>query len=141
MNLREILAISGASGLYKYVAQSKSGIIVESLTDGKRTMANASAKVSALGDIAVFTDAEEIPLGDLFQNVYDLKGGEVVALNGKSTPAELQAFMEEVLPNYDRDRVHNSDIKKIAAWYNILIGAGMTDFKVEEEQEEQEVEE
>lgn len=137
MYLREILAISGTPGLYKYVAQGKGGIIVESLSDGKRTMVSGSAKVSALGDIAIFTDSEEVALGTVFQSIFDLEKGGAVTINGKSTPDELAAFMQKALPSYDQERVHNSDIKKLAQWYNTLVGVGMTNFTAQEEQTEQ----
>jgi len=131
MDLTKILSISGVPGLFKFVAQGKSGVIVESLTDGHRTMVSGTAKVSALGDIAIFTDSKEIPLAELFQSMYD-KTGKPAAVTAKSSPDELKAFMAEILPDYDRDRVHNSDIKKVAAWYNALLQAGITEFKAEE---------
>ena len=90
MELKEILAISGQPGLYKYVAQSTRGVIVESLLDGRRMNAAANARVSALSEISMFTEGDDIPLA-------------------------------EVLPEYDRDRVHVSDMKKCFAWFNILI--------------------
>lgn len=139
MELKEILAISGAPGLYKYVAQGKGGIIVESLADGRRTMVSGSTKVSALGDIAVFTLTAEASLGDVLQSVYDKNAGKPVTVTSKATPVELQAFMTSVLPEFDKDRVHNSDIKKIAQWYNALVVAGMTSFKATEEEVEAEV--
>lgn len=132
MNLKEILAISGAPGLFRYVAQGKGGIIVESLVDDKRSMVSGTSKVSALGDIAMFTDAAEVSIADVFTTIYAHYKGEQVTVSGKSTPAELQAFMEIALPAYDRDRVHNSDVKKLASWYNILVKTGMTTFTVED---------
>lgn len=137
MELKEILSIAGAPGLYKYVAQGKGGIIVESLTDARRTMVSGSAKVSALGDIAIFTDADEVPLAEIFQTIFDTNKG-VIAINNKSTNEELHAFMAEILPAYDRDRVHTSDIKKLATWYNTLVGAGMTSFTIVEEEAKEE---
>lgn len=137
MELNEILSIAGAPGLYKYVAQGKNGIIVESLVDGHRTMVSGTAKVSALGDIAVFTQNTEMPLGEVFQAIFDKSGGKEVPALAKATPAELKAFMESFVPDFDQDRVHNSDIKKIAQWYNTLVAAGMTSFKTEEEAEEE----
>lgn len=134
MELNEILAITGAPGLYKYVAQGKGGVIVESLADGRRTMVGGSAKVSALGDIAIFTDENEKPLGEVFQQIFDQNGGKEAELNHKTaSPDELRTFMVAVLPNYDQDRVHNSDIKKLIQWYNILVKAGMTSFLPKEE--------
>lgn len=136
MELKEILAISGAPGLYKYVAQGKGGIIVESLTEGRRTMVSGSTKVSALGDIAVFTQTEEVSLGDVLQAVYDKNAGKPVPVMSKAAPEELHAFMASALPEFDKDRVHNSDIKKIAQWYNALVAVGMTSFKAADEETE-----
>lgn len=134
MELNEILAITGAPGLYKYVAQGKGGIIVESLADNRRTMVSGSAKVSALGDIAIFTDEAEKPLGEIFQQIFDQNGGKEVELNHKTaSPEQLRDFMVAVLPNYDQDRVHNSDIKKLIQWYNLLVVAGMTSFLPKDE--------
>lgn len=129
MELKEILSISGAPGLFKYIAQGKGGIIVESLTDGRRTMVSGSTKVSTLGDISVFTQSAEVSLGDVLQSVCDTNSGKPITLGAKPSPAELQSFMASALSDYDKDRVHNSDIKKIAQWYNALIAAGMTSFK------------
>ena len=134
MKLNEILAISGQSGLFKFVAQSHNGVIVESLTDGKRSNASGSAKVSALGEIAIYTENDDIPLGKVFENIYKHTEGKE-AISPKSTPEELKKFFATVLPEYDRDRVHVSDMKKVVAWYNILVGIGMTDFSIEDEEE------
>lgn len=134
MKLKEILAISGQPGLFKYVARSSNGVIVESLLDGKRTNASSTARVSALNEIAIFTENEDMPLADVFEKIYAHTGGKE-ALNPKSDPAALKRFFAEALPEYDRERVHVSDIKKVVAWYNLLIGAGMTSFKDEEEEQ------
>lgn len=133
MELKEILAISGAPGLFKYVAQGKGGIIVESLADGRRTMVGGSTKVSALGDIAVFTASAEVSLGDVLQSIHDKYAGKPVELPSKTSQDELRTFMLSVLPDYDAERVHNSDIRKIGQWYNALVAAGMTSFKAAEE--------
>ena len=132
MKLKEILAISGQPGLFKYVARSSNGVIVESLLDGKRTNASSTARVSALNEIAIFTENEDMPLSEVFEKIYAHTGGKE-AISPKSDPAELKRFFGEVLPEYDRERVHVSDIKKVVAWYNLLVGAGMTSFKEEEE--------
>ena len=132
MKLKEILAISGQSGLYKFVAQSKNGIIVEQLGSGVRSCASASAKVSSLGEIAIFTENDDVPLAQVFQQIYDKHAGQPV-LSHKSAPEDLKKFFAEALPEYDRDRVHVSDIKKVALWYNLLLEAGMTDFKDDEQ--------
>ncbi len=133
MELKEILAISGQPGLYKYVAQSTNGVIVESLLDGKRMNASASSKVSALTEISIFTEGDDLPLADVFTNIYNHTGGKE-AISHKEAPEKLKAAFAEVLPDYDRDRVHVSDMKKLFSWYNILVAAGMTEFKLPEEQ-------
>lgn len=134
MELSEILAISGQPGLFKYVAQSQRGVIVESLLDGKRMNASATSRVSALTEISMFTEGDDIPLAEVFTRIYDHTGGKE-AISPKSTPEQLKAAFAEVLPEYDRERVHVSDIKKCFSWYNILVGAGFTEFKLPTEEE------
>lgn len=136
MKLSEILAISGQSGLYKFVAQSKSGIIVESLVDAKRMPVQGTSKVSSLGDIAIFTDDDDAPLSEVFDAIYKgLDGGE--AISHKSDAKDLQNELARFLPNYDRERVHVSDMKKLFLWYNILVRAGITNFIEAESNEEE----
>ena len=135
MELREILAISGQPGLYKYVAQSARGIIVESLADGRRFNAPASSRVSSLTEISVYTEGDDIPLAEVFTRIYAHMGGKQ-AVSPKETPEKLKAAFAEALPEYDRERVHVSDIKKCFAWYNTLVAAGFTEFKLPEEPQE-----
>ena len=135
MELREILAISGQPGLYKYVAQSARGIIVESLADGRRFNAPASSRVSSLTEISVYTEGDDIPLAEVFTRIYAHTGGKQ-AVSPKETPEKLKAAFAEALPEYDRQRVHVSDIKKCFAWYNTLVAAGFTVFKLPEEPQE-----
>ncbi len=135
MELREILAISGQPGLYKYVAQSARGIIVESLADGRRFNAPASSRVSSLTEISVYTEGDDIPLAEVFTRIYAHTGGKQ-AVSPKETPEKLKAAFAEALPDYDRERVHVSDIKKCFAWYNTLVAAGFTEFKLPEEPQE-----
>ncbi len=138
MDLKEIMAVSGYSGLYKFISQGRSGIIVESLIDQKRTNVPASAKVSSMGDIAVFTDAEDVPLHRVFQAMKD-KHNAGPALNPKQTKdEELKKYFAELLPGYDRERVYMSDIKKMIAWYNILQQNGILDFDVKEDESAEE---
>lgn len=132
MELKEILAISGQPGLFKYIAQSTRGVIVESLVDGRRINASASSKVSALTEISMYTEGDDIPLAEVFTKIYAHTGGKE-AISHKETPEKLKAAFAEVLPEYDRDRVHVSDIKKCFAWYNTLVAAGFTEFKLPEE--------
>ncbi|MBO5234786.1 MAG: DUF5606 domain-containing protein [Alistipes sp.] len=136
MELQEILAISGQPGLYKYVAQSTNGIIVESLADGKRMNASATSRVSALTEISMYTEGEDIALAQVFTNIYNYTGGKE-AISHKESPEKLKAYFAEVLPDYDRERVHVSDIKKVFAWYNALLAAGFTEFKLPEEPTEE----
>ncbi len=135
MELKEILAISGQPGLFKYVAQSTRGVIVESLVDGRRLNAPASSKVSALTEISMYTEGDDIPLAEVFTKIYAHTGGKE-AISHKEAPEKLKAAFAEVLPEYDRDRVHVSDIKKCFAWYNTLVAAGFTEFKLPEEEAE-----
>ena len=129
MELKEILAISGQPGLYKYVAQSTRGVIVESLLDGRRMNASSNARVSALSEISMFTEGDDIALADVFTRIYAHTGGKT-AIDPKSSPEALKAAFAEVLPEYDRDRVHVSDIKKCFSWYNLLVSVGFTEFKL-----------
>lgn len=128
--LKDILSISGYGGLYKFISQGRNGIIVESLEDQKRMNANANAKISALEDIAIFTDIEDMPLKDVFKAVFDKENGGA-SINHKSSANELKKYFEEVLPDYDRDRVYVSDIKKVVNWYNILHKFEMLNFDEE----------
>jgi hypothetical protein len=131
MDLSGIISISGMSGLYKVVAQSKNGIIVESLVDKKRVPAYSTYKISGLEDISVFTTGDDMPLADVIQKIYDKeKGGP--AMDGKtSNEADAKKYFGEVLPDYDKDRVYISDIKKILTWYNILQKSGALEKKEE----------
>lgn len=142
MRLQEILAISGQSGLYKYIAQSKNGIIVESVVDGHRFNTSPHARVSSLGEIAIYTEGEDLPLARVFEALFTKTGGKET-ISPKSSPEELKKLFAEVLPDYDRDRVRVSDIKKVVSWYNILVAAGMTEFKsgADEAREAQETQE
>ena len=119
MNLKDIVAISGEPGLFKFIAQGKNAIIVEHLETKKRSSAYSSAKVSSLKDISIFTDKEDIPLSRVFDLIFEKeKGGP--AIDSKSEVNKLKSYFEEVLPEYSKERVYTSDIKKVVHWYNIL---------------------
>lgn len=120
MKLKDILAISGKGGLYKFVSQGRNGIIVESYDDKKRTVVHSSAKVSALEDIAIFTDEEEVPLADVLKMLYEKENGKET-ISHKSSPDELKSILQDILPDYDKERVYVSDIKKLVQWYNLLL--------------------
>lgn len=130
MDLKEIMSVSGHSGLFKFISQGRNGIIVESFADKKRMFVNASQKVSSLNDIAIFTDGDEVPLKDVLKNIHEMEPG-TPAPDPKSSPEVLKKFMEKVLPAYDRNRVYISDIKKLASWYNSLLELKMLDFSEE----------
>ena len=134
--LRTILSVSGKPGLYKLVSQGKNMLIIEALdATKKRIPAYGHDKVISLGDIAMYTDDEEVALGQVFESVKAKENGALASIDyKKASQAELHAYMAEVLPTYDRDRVHTSDIKKLIQWYDILINNGITEF-VEAEEE------
>jgi hypothetical protein len=126
-----ILSISGKPGLYKLISRGRASLIVEALDDTKKRFpAFGSDRVTSLADIAMFTDTEEVPLMDVMESVKKLHDGKEVEINLKKiTSQELRDFFTTILPQWDRDRVHDSDIKKVIQWYNILTRYGITDFK------------
>ncbi len=133
-----ILAISGKPGLYKLVTRGKNNLIVEALdATHRRQPAFATDRITSLSDIAMFTDDEDVSLMDVLENMKTQEKGKKASIDfKKATNDELREYFGKVLPNFDRDRVHNSDIKKLIQWYNILIENGITDFKEEEQKEE-----
>jgi hypothetical protein len=136
MDLKEIMSVSGQSGLFRFVSQGRNGIIVESFSDKKRVFVSASQKVSSLSDIAIFTEGDEVPLKDVMKSIYDMAPG-APAPDAKSTPEELKQFMGKALPNYDRNRVYMSDIKKLVTWYNALLALDLLKFDEEAEKMEE----
>ena len=133
--LKEILSVAGKPGLFKLVSQGKNMLIVESLIDGKRIPAYTKDKVVALGDIAIFTEDAEMPLGQVLEKLKAKEAGAISSLDPKADNDKLRKYMEEVLPEYDKDRVYPSDIRKLITWYNLLIEAKITDFVTEEKEE------
>ena len=129
--LRTILSISGKPGLYKLISRGKNMLIVEALdATQKRQPIHGTDKVISLGDIAMYTDDEEVPLRQVFANVKAKEEGKPATIDPKKASAnELHEYMAAVLPNYDRDRVYNNDIKKLITWYNILVNNNMADFE------------
>jgi len=119
IKLKDILAISGKGGLFRFVAQARNGIVVESLEDKKRHVAPATARVSSLEDIAIFTYEEEVPLADIFYQIYQEKDEKEVPSH-KSSADELKKRFLELVPEYDEERVYSSDIKKVFQWYRQL---------------------
>ena len=131
MNMETILAISGKPGLYKLVSSSNTGLIIEILDESKkRTPVFPTDRVTSLADIAMYTDSEDIALWKVLKNLGEKEGNKECLFNyKKASKAELHDFFSQVLPSYDRDRVHDGDIKKLIQWYNILIKNGFTDFE------------
>lgn len=137
--LKEILSISGRPGLYKLISYGKNLIIVESLIDNKRIPAHSRDKIISLGDIAIYTDSAEVPLNEVLEKVAIAHDRKTINAKDYSSSAELQAFFAEILPDYDKERVYNTDIKKVITWYNILVNAGYTAF-LEDKKEDSEKE-
>lgn len=133
MNLSGIISISGKPGLSKIITQSKNGIIVESLLDGKRFPVQGTQRVSSLEDISIYTMEEDVLLSEVFAKIYEKEKGKA-CLSHKSDAKDLKAYVREVLPNYDEDRVYNSDLKKLVQWYNLLLEKGL--LKPEKKEEE-----
>jgi hypothetical protein len=130
--LKGILSISGQPGLFKLVTETKNSIIVESLLTGKRIPAYSTSKISTLSDISIFTETGEILLTELFVRVK--KGGKMIS--PKASTDEIKAFFGEVLPEYDKDRVYVSDMKKILQWYQLLSDKNLL-IEAEEEKTEE----
>jgi hypothetical protein len=140
MNLSGIIAISGRPGLYKVIAQGKNNVIVESLVDRKRFPAYSSDRISALEDISLYTYDEDKPLKEIFKSIYEKENG-AEAISHKESDDKLIAYLKEVLPNYDQERVYVSDIKKVFQWFNLLHKAGELKLKEEAPVEENNTEE
>jgi len=136
--LKEILSITGKPGLFKLISQGKNMLIVESLIDGKRMPSYTKDKMVSLGDIAIFTEDAEIPLGQVLEKVKAKENGALCSIDTKATNDVLRNYMSEVLPEYDRERVYPSDIRKMIVWYNLLIKSNITDFLAKEKAEKEE---
>lgn len=135
MDLSTILSISGKPGLYKLITRTKSGALVESLIDKKRMPAFSNDRISALKDISIFTIEEDIPLQEVLQAIYKLQDGKP-CISSKSSEKELKDYMLKVLPTYDQDRVHLSDMKKLFSWYNLLLSNGLIDLEQQEDKDD-----
>lgn len=131
--LKKILSISGKPGLFKLISQGKNMYVVESLVDGKRIPAYTTDKVISLGDIAIYTSEDEMPLAKVLTILKEKENGGKIDVSAKAEPEALRKRFEEVLPNFDRDKVYPSDIKKLFSWYNLLLDAGVTEFETIEE--------
>ena len=137
MDLSGILSIAGYPGLFKMISQMKTGLVVESLLDGKRMPAYSTQKILALEDISIYTDEDDVPLADVFAKLFEKTSGKTALDPKKATIKELSEFLASVLPNYDRDRVYNSDLKKLFQWYNLLAEKGLLKQKEEEKKKDE----
>jgi hypothetical protein len=137
MDLSKILSISGKPGLYMVVSQMKNAVLVESLIDKKRFPAFAHEKISSLQEISIFTDGEDRPLKEVLKAIHEKQEGKVIAQAGGDNKALLGYFIE-VVPDYDREKVYVSDIKKVLNWYNLLLENDLLDFSEKEEETPQE---
>ena len=133
--LKEILSISGKPGLQKLISNSSNAIIVESLIDGKRFPAYSNSKIIALEDISIYTENEDLPLKEVFKRIYEKQNG-ASALNHKDASENIVTYFGEIMPEYDKDRVYVSDMRKIIQWYNLLNEKGYLNFQEEEKEEE-----
>lgn len=135
--LKKILSISGKPGLFRLVSQGKNMLITENIATGQRTPAYASDKVVSLGDISIYTDdASDLPLYEVLEKVKEVNQGKAVDVKALGNDAKVREYFVTILPNFDQDRVYTSDIRKLLTWYNLLIAAGITDYKPEEEKPE-----
>ena len=133
-DLTKILAVSGQSGLFLYISNTRTGAVVEALKDKKRSAITASSKITSLADISIYTDDEEVKLQQVVLNMKEVLG-DADAPSAKSNPEELKALFEKALPTYDRDRFYVSHMKKVVEWYNALKNFASLDFVNPEEEE------
>lgn len=133
--LKTILSVTGKPGLFKLISSGKNMIVVESLADKKRVPVYARDKVVSLGDIAIYTIEDEVPLRDVLVLIKQKENGAKASVAGTAKPEELQKYLGSVLPNFDKERVYNADIKKLINWYNLLTEAGIDYEKVEANEE------
>lgn len=135
--IKRIVSIAGKPGLFKLVSQGKNMLIVESLATGKRTPAYAHDKVISLADVAIYTEDEDMPLADVLEKVSVHTDGKPVDIKGFANDAAIREYFAEILPEFDKERVYTTDIKKLFNWYNQLVDAGITKFKDDEIAEDQ----
>ena len=130
MDLSKILVVSGKPDIYELVSQTKTGAIVESLADKKRCPVFKTDRISSLNEISIFTTEKEKPLTEVMQDIFRKEDGKTIAFDIRKTAnADLFAYFKEVLPNYDTEHVHASDVKKVLLWYNLLNNAGKIDLE------------
>jgi len=135
--LTKILSVTGRPGLYKLISTNKNMNIVESLTDGKRIPVYLHEKIVALSDVSIYTNDGDTPLRDVLKKIKEKEEGNKVALNAKSSGKDYFNYLEEVLPDYNKESVYASDVKKLISWYNTLIDSNIDLEEAEEETTEE----
>lgn len=139
MNER-ILSIAGKPGLFKLISQGKNMLIVEELATGKRRPAYMRDKVMSLADISMYSTDEDVPLYTIYDKISKLEGGKAVDVKALENDEDVREYFAKVLPDFDRERVYTSDIRKALSWYNQLVAVGITEFVAAEEEEQKEAE-
>ena len=136
--LKEILSISGKPGLFKLVSKGKNIFVAESLVDWKRIPVYPRDKVVSLGDVTMFSNDGDIRLSQILQSIKQKENGEAVSLSPAVTVEELRTYFSQIFPDFDRERVYPSDIKKVINWYNLLVKNGLVEFEEEQDSKENE---
>ena len=140
-NLDKVLTISGKPGLFRMVAQTRTGVIAVSLVDQKKIITNLGQQINVLSEIRVFGLKDEMPLNDIFERMFKLEKGHFTRVKPKASKEELESYFFEVFQEYDEDRVYASDIKKIIQWYNLLLNSNELKFKLPKEKKSSNTEE
>jgi hypothetical protein len=140
-NLDKVLTIAGKPGLFRMVAQTRTGVIAVSLVDQKKIVTNLGQQINVLSEIRVFGLKDEMPLNDIFERMFQLEKGQSARVKPKASKDELESYFFEVFQDYDEDRVYSSDIKKIIQWYNLLLDSNELKFKLQKEEKSSDTEE
>lgn len=136
--LTGVLSISGKPGLFKTISQGGTKLIAESLTDGKRNIVHSSSQVISLADVSIYGEEEEMPLEDIFKTMLKIENKQKTSVSPKDSNADLNEYFGDIFPDYDKDRVYPSDIKKVIRWYNLLLEKDMLNFEEAPSQEAEE---
>lgn len=139
--LKKILSIAGRPGLFKIIGQGRNNIFVEDIISGKRFPASMRDKIMSLGDITMYADSGDLPLSEILTRIYVKAEGKKLDLTEIEASKSYNEKFSEIVPDFDRDRVYNSDIKKLFNWYNLLLDGGITEFKATEEENQETKEE
>jgi len=134
MDLSKILSIAGKPGLFKVMNQSRGGVLVTSLNDGRKMVVGQTQRVSTLSDISIYTLEGDEPLENIFKTMFEQSEGKAVEVNFKDDDA-LREYLFRIFPEHDEDRVYPSDIKKMIKWFNLLLSKGLLEFAEEETDE------